>query len=131
MKVFKQLVRSVALVGFVGGWTLAASALYFVRTPGNSFPVIVTKDHLGFKDTYADTRKWTVSDDAAHPVLVARLIQLNRTDLLAHTVSGSAGPLDAQLAAVTQSPAPSAPDMADKAKAEIKNVSDAVKSKLN
>jgi hypothetical protein len=130
MKLFKQLVRSVALVGFVGGWTLAASALYLVRTPGNSFPVIVTKDHLGFKDTYADTRKWTVSDDAAHPVLVARLIQLNRTDLLAHTVS-TTGSVDSQLAAAVQSPAPASPDITDKAKAEIKNVTDTVKSKLN
>jgi hypothetical protein len=133
MKVFKQLVRSVALVAFVGGWTVAGSALYLVRTPSNSFPVILTKDHLGFKDTYADTRNWTVSDDAAHPMLVARLIQLGRADLLAHTIASNGGPVSAQLAAALQNPntPPASPDLADKAKAELKNVTDTVKSKIN
>ena len=133
MRVFKQLVRSVALIGFAGGWTLAASALYLVRTPSNSFPVILTKDHLGFKDTYADTRKWTISEDTAHPMLIARLIQLGRGDLLAHTVAQNGVPVSAQLAAAVQNPtaAPATPDLVDKTKAELKTVADAVKSKIN
>jgi hypothetical protein len=90
MKVIKQLFRSVVFVGLVGGWALAASAVHLVRTPTNKFPVILTKDHLCFTDTYADTRAWTLNDDRAHPALVARLIELHRTDLLAHTVTGSA-----------------------------------------
>jgi hypothetical protein len=133
MKLFKQLFRSVALVALAGGWTLSAAALHFVRTPTNSFPVILTKDHLGFKDTYVDTRKWTIADDAAHPIVVARLIQLGRADLLGHTVPVNGGPVSAQLAAVVQNqtPAVESPSYTDKAKQEFKNVTDAVKSKIN
>jgi hypothetical protein len=133
MKLFKQLFRSVVLVGFAGGWTLSAAALHFVRTPTNSFPVILTKDHLGFKDTYVDTRNWTISDDAAHPIVVARLIELGRADLLSHTVSPNSGPVAVQLSAVVQNQAPAqeSPSLTDKAKEEIKNAEDAVMSKIN
>jgi hypothetical protein len=133
MKVFKQLFRSVVFVGLVGGWALAASAVHLVRTPTNKFPVILTKDHLCFTDTYADTRNWTLADDTSHPALVTRLIELHRTDLLAHTVNGSAGAVEAQLATAAQSPASaqSASGFADKTKAELKNAADAVKSKIN
>jgi hypothetical protein len=134
MKVFKQLFRSASFVALVGGWTVSAAALHLVRTPSNSFPVILTKDHLGFRDTYVDTRKWTIADDAAHPIVVARLIQLGRADLLGHTVNTSAGPVSTQLATAIQSPtaAPATtPDLVDKAKAELKNVTDTVKSKIN
>jgi hypothetical protein len=132
MKVFKQLFRSVVFVGLVGGWALAASAVHLVRTPTNKFPVILTKDHLCFTDTYADTRTWTVTDDSAHPALVARLIELHRTDLLAHTLNTGGGPAEAQLAAAVQNPTqPQGTDLANKAKAEIKSVTDTVKSKIN
>ena len=59
-----KMFRLLILVLLAGGWTLAASAIHVLRTPGESgvpyLPgswgrvTLITKDHLGFKDTYAD-----------------------------------------------------------------------------
>ncbi len=93
----KQMFRAVTLVLLVGGWTLAGSAVHVVRTPTSL--AIVPKDRLSFHDTYVDTRKWTVTDDQAHPAVVARLVHLGRGDLLRHTLpadtADAAGTLDA------------------------------------
>jgi hypothetical protein len=124
----KQIFRSIVFILFVGGWALASSAVYVVRTPSKF--IIVTKDQLGYRDTYVDTRKWTLPDDGNHPALVARLIHLGRTDVLAHTVDVKAGPVDAQLATVAQNTPPASSDLETKVKSELKTVSDAVKSKL-
>ncbi len=86
----KQMFRAVTLVLLVGGWTVAGSAVHLVRTPGNW--AILPKDRLTFHDTYLDTRKWTLADDQTHPTVVARLVHLGRTDLLAHTLPAGTDP---------------------------------------
>jgi hypothetical protein len=127
----KKFFRSVVFLALVGGWALASSAVYVVRTPGKV--LVFPKNQLGYKDTYVDTRTWTLTQDREHPALVARVIQLNRTDALSHTVNSSLGPVDAQLAAAvaTSTVATDTPSLGDKAKAELKNVGDSVKAKLN
>jgi hypothetical protein len=125
----KQIMRSITFILFVGGWALASAAVYVVRTPSKF--VVITKDHLGYRDTYVDTRKWTLPDDGNHPALVARLIQLGRTDALAHTVDTRTGSVDSQLAMAVQNSAPASPDLTTKAKAELNHVLDEAKAKLN
>jgi len=134
MKQFKQLVRSVMLVLLVGGWALASAAVHVIRAPGQSLPIFITKDHLGYKDTYVDTRAWTINDDRAHPAVVLRLIHLGQADVLAHTVNSNGVPVEAQLLAIVGSPntttsgaAATDTSLTDKGKAAV----DAVKSKLN
>jgi hypothetical protein len=97
MKTFRQIFRASVVVLLLGGWGLAAAAVHVIRVPGQSFPVVITKEHLGYKDTYIDTRKWTVSDDAAHPAVVSRLLELRQSDLLAHTVNTSRLSTESQL----------------------------------
>jgi hypothetical protein len=127
----RKFIRSVVLLALVGGWALASSAVYVVRTPGKV--LVFPKNQLGYKDTFVDTRAWTITQDREHPALVARVIQLNRTDALAHTVNSSLGPVNAQLAAAvaTSTVAVDTSTLGDKAKAELKSVSDGVKAKLN
>jgi hypothetical protein len=128
----KSLFRSILFVLFVGGWALASAAVYVVRTPSKF--VIITKDHFGYRDTYVDTRLWTMPDDRAHATLVARLVELNRTDVLAHTVNAGGASVAAQLsviAATSPTPSTANPDLTGNAKAELKTVTDEVKSKLN
>jgi hypothetical protein len=127
----KKFFRSVVFLLLVGGWGLASSAVYVVRTP--SKVLVFPKNQLGYHDTYVDTRIWTLTDDRAHPALVARMMQLNRTDALSHTVNSSLGPVDVQLAAAMASPtvATDTPSLADKAKTQLKSVSDGIKAKLN
>ena len=88
-----KMFRLVVLVLLAGGWTLAASAIHVIRTPGQGVPyvpeswgriTVITKDRLGFKDTYADARKWTTADVAARPALEARLNALGKSELLKH-----------------------------------------------
>ena len=124
----KQIFRSIVTILFIGGWALASAAVYVVRTP--SKVMIITKDKLGYRDTYVDTRTWTLPIDGNHPALVSRLIELGRTDVLAHTVDAKAGPVDAQLATVAGNPQPASSDFENKVKSEVQTVTDAVKSKL-
>lgn len=88
-----KMFRVLVLILLAGGWTLAASAIHVVRTPGQGVPylpeswgrvTVITKDRLGFKDTYADARKWTTADLAAHPALQTRLNALGKGGLLKH-----------------------------------------------
>lgn len=122
MKAFKQLFRAVVVVALVGGWALASAAVHVIRAPGQSFPVVITKDKLVYKDTYVDTRNWTITDDQAHPAVVARLIQLGQTDVLAHTVNTSKVSAETQLRAAVATP---------NVTADAKSVVDTVKAKLN
>jgi hypothetical protein len=122
MKTFKQLFRATVVVLLVGGWALASAAVHVIRVPGQSFPVVITKDQLNYKDTYVDTRNWTVSDDTAHPAVVSRLIELRQTDLLAHTVNTSKVSAETQLRAAIAAPT---------ATADAKMVTDSVKTKVN
>ncbi len=91
----KKFFRAVLFVLFVGGWALASSALYVVRTPAKV--LIFPKNQLEFRDTYVDTRSWTISEDRAHPEVVARVLQLGKSDALAHTVNTNMGPVSANL----------------------------------
>src|ERR1700722_9835566 len=116
----KKFFKAVVVVLFVGGWALASSAVHVVRTPTSKLPSIMTKNHLGYADTYVDTRAWNLSDDRAHADFVTRVIQLGRTDLLAHTVNSALGPVDVQLAAAVATPtvATNSNGVVDKTKAE-------------
>jgi hypothetical protein len=100
----KQFFRAVTLVLLVGGWALASAAVHVIRTPSQSFPLIVTKDHLGYHDTYVDTTRWTLNDDRAHSDVVLRLIHLNQTGALSHTVNSNGLPVEAQLLAAVSMP---------------------------
>jgi hypothetical protein len=122
MKTFKQLFRAIVVVLLAGGWALASAAVHVIRVPGQSFPVVITKERLNYKDTYVDTRNWTASEDAAHPAVVSRLIELHQSDLLAHTVNTSKVSAETQLRAAIAAPG---------ATADAKAVIDSVKSKLN
>ena len=89
-KVFKLLVVLVLL----GGWVLASRSLYLVRAPGKLLGIpktewagkfaLITKDCMGWRDTYADTSHWTPSDLANHPVLVQRIKESGHKDLISH-----------------------------------------------
>ncbi|HEV8606609.1 MAG TPA: hypothetical protein VGQ99_14640 [Tepidisphaeraceae bacterium] len=89
-KLFKLLLVAILL----GGWALAASALYLVRAPGRlaGIPrtewagklVLIPKDCMGWRDTYVDTSRWTPTDLANHPVVVQRIKESGRKDLISH-----------------------------------------------
>ena len=127
----KNFFRMSVFLLLVGGWALAASALYVVRTP--SKVIIFPKNQLGFHDTYVDTRLWTLTEDRAHPALIGRIVQLQRSDVLSHTVDSRLGPVEVQLAAAVAFPTADKSNggILDGAKAELKTVSDAVKAKVN
>ena len=92
----KNLFRLIVLVLLIAGWGFLAAAVHVVRTP--STLTIVTKDRLGFTDTYADTRGWTLADVESHPALVRRLVDAGKSDRLSHLANPSEDePLDEQL----------------------------------
>ena len=114
----KRLFKLVVVLVMLGGWPLALSAIHVVRTPGQ-LPVVgsmlpdwgtvhvFTKDQLGFRQTFADTRAWTLEDVAARPVLVNRMIELNMNDAMAS--AGTADDIDAARHGVVKPAAPAAP----------------------
>ena len=90
----KTFFRLLMLGVVVGGWVLSAACLHVVRVPGN-WPVIgdrpwlgkavfVTKDRMGFRETYVDARTWTAEEAAKHPAVVQRLLQTGKEGALAH-----------------------------------------------
>lgn len=125
----KQLFRSIVFVLLVSGWALASAALYVVRTPSKI--LVFPKNSLGYRDTYVDTRSWTINDDRAHSAVVTRIIQLGKSDALAHTVNTKLGPVGVQLAVAVATPLPAGPGLDDKAKAELKAVGDDIKARVN
>lgn len=62
------------------GWTLAAMCLHVVQTPTGIR--LITKNQLGFADTFVDARQWSGQDEERHPALYERLLQLDKTDIL-------------------------------------------------
>jgi hypothetical protein len=88
--VFKLLLLAILLAG----WGLASSSLYLVRGPGKLAGIpktewagrwaLITKDCLGFRDTYVDTSKWTVDDLARHPVVAQRIRESGKKYLISH-----------------------------------------------
>jgi hypothetical protein len=79
----KKIFRLLVVVLLLGGWTLAAFALHVVVAPGKPGRVIfVPKNQLGIKDTYVDTRNWTIGDVANHPAVTQRLLETGKADAL-------------------------------------------------
>ena len=112
-KVFKLLVVLVLL----GGWVLASRTLYLVRAPGKLFNIpktewagkfaLITKDCMGWRDTYADTSHWTPTDLANHAALVQRIKESGHKDLISHLTEenlASAEKSVTQIAPVEQKP---------------------------
>src|SRR5260221_9706223 len=83
----KSAIRLVVTLLLFGGWALAASAVYVIRSPEHL--VIVPKDRLGIADTFVDARNWTLGDAAGHPDLVNRLIATHQADVLGHVVKSA------------------------------------------
>jgi hypothetical protein len=89
-KIFKLLV----LVILLGGWVMASRSLYLVRAPGKFAGIphtewagrfaLITKDCMGWRDTYADTSHWTPTDLTNHAFLVQRIKESGRKDLISH-----------------------------------------------
>lgn len=89
-KLFKLLLVAVLL----SGWVLASRTLYLVRGPGKFAGIphtewagryaLITKDCMGWRDTYADTSHWTPADLVNHPVLVQRIKESGHKDLISH-----------------------------------------------
>ena len=105
----------------VGGWALASSALYLVRSPGGHFEQIgkvalIPKDHLTFRDTYVDTRHWSAPDLEKHACVVARINTVHRGDLLKH-VSLSASSEDSSCS-LCDAPLPTRASLAGQQKAD-------------
>jgi hypothetical protein len=81
----KWMFRLFVLVLLLAGWGLAALSLHVVLAPGTPGRLaIIPKDRLGFTDTWADVRGWTIEELPNHPSLITRLIQTGKTDLLSH-----------------------------------------------
>jgi hypothetical protein len=93
----KKLFHLTVFVLLIGGWATAISAVQVVRTQYRSIPYVITKEQIGFKDTYLDTRAWTISDVKQHPEMVEHVLRLNRADILANTVPVPGADVGAQL----------------------------------
>ena len=93
----KSLFRLFVFVLLLAGWGLAALSLHVIRTPGEMPVTIVTKDKLGVRDIYVDTRQWTLEDVPRHPDLVERLIESGNADALKHVVDPDGGDVVQQL----------------------------------
>jgi len=97
---------------------MASRSLYLVRAPGKFAGIphtewagrfaLITKDCMGWRDTYADTSHWTPTDLSSHPALVQRLKESGHKDLVAHvTEEGLASAAKSNVtpdAAVTPAP---------------------------
>ena len=90
----KKLFKLLVVLVLLGGWVLASRSLYLVRAPGKLLGIpktewagkfaLITKDCMGWRDTYADTSHWSPSDLANHPVLVQRIKESGHKDLISH-----------------------------------------------
>ena len=87
--------RLFLLAIFGAGWALAAAALHVVVVPEESESadgrqwrvLLLPKDRLGFRDTYADTRQWTAEDIEAHQALIGRVIEAGKAQNIAHVLA--------------------------------------------
>src|ERR1700704_3691228 len=90
----KKLFKLLVVVILLSGWVMASRSLYLVRAPGKFAGIprtewagrfaLITKDCMGWRDTYADTSHWTPTDITNHPVLVQRIKESGRKDLISH-----------------------------------------------
>ncbi|HEY1922377.1 MAG TPA: hypothetical protein VGG44_06395 [Tepidisphaeraceae bacterium] len=81
----KSIIRFLTMVLIVGGWGLAALAVYVVRTPDPSNPqqsklVVIPKNELDWHDTYVDARGWTMANIADHQMLMHRVVFAGKAD---------------------------------------------------
>ena len=98
----KSIIRLIVLLLLIIGWSLAALSLHVIRTNDEIPVTLVTKDRLGLKDTYVDTRNWTISDVTQHQELVAKLLRTHQEDVLKNLATDPRGDLDSQLADALQ-----------------------------
>ena len=91
----KRMFKLVVVLAMIGGWPLALSALHVVHTPAGATVVgmplpewacwqVVTKDHLAFRETFVDTRPWTLNDIADHKDTANRLDRAGLGSAFAH-----------------------------------------------
>ena len=90
----KKLFKLLVVLVLLGGWVLASRTLYVVRGPGKFAGIprtewagkfaLITKDCMGWRDTYVDTSHWTPTDIANHPQLVQRIKESGHKDLISH-----------------------------------------------
>ena len=90
----KKLFKLLVVLVLLGGWVLASRTLYVVRGPGKFAGIprtewagkfaLITKDCMGWHDTYVDTSHWTPTDIANHPQLVQRIKESGHKDLISH-----------------------------------------------
>jgi hypothetical protein len=85
----KTIIRLIVCLLLVIGWGLAALSLHVVRTADTIPITLVTKERFGITDTYVDTREWTLNDAAQHPLLVQKLVNVGKADLLKHVVENT------------------------------------------
>lgn len=102
----KRFFKVVMVSVMLAGWPLALSAIHVVRTPGQLPMVgqmlpdwgtvhVFTKEQMGFKQTFADTRTWTAEDVAKRPLVATRMVAVGLTSEMA-----SAGTPDEVAAAI-------------------------------
>jgi len=81
--IMKKILRMLFVVLLLGGWSVAALALHIVIAQGSPARVIVVpKNQLGIRQTYVDTRQWTIGDVASHPEITHRLIDTGKASAL-------------------------------------------------
>ena len=123
----KKLFKLLVVLVLLSGWVLASRTLYLVRAPGKLLGIpktegvgkfaLITKDCMGWRDTYADTSHWTPTDLTTHAALVQRIKESGRKDLIAHVTEeglASAAKTNAAPAEVTAAPVPAAAPVDEK-----------------
>jgi hypothetical protein len=103
----KKVLRAIVVLLLVGGWGLAALALHVIVAPGSPGRVILLPKHqLGFRDTYVDTRNWTLGDVSNHPDVVQRLIGAGKIDALTQVAPAERDLVSALNDAIAKGPQP-------------------------
>src|SRR5215212_10794904 len=123
----KKLFKLLVVLVLLGGWVLASRTLYLVRSPGRFMGIpktegagkfaLITKDCMGWRDTYADTSHWTPTDLTTHAALVQRIKESGRKDLISHVTEeglASAAKTSAAQPEVTPAPVPAAAPLEEK-----------------
>jgi hypothetical protein len=83
----KNIFRVIVLLLLVVGWSLAGLSLHVIRTPDDIPITLVPKERFGIRDTFVDTRKWTLDDIPRHQPLVTKLVRNGKTDVIKHVVT--------------------------------------------